>query len=324
METIYFGGGTPSLLSKSEISSLLSKIYKVHQVASKPEITLEANPDDLSKKKLAELKDTLINRLSIGIQSFFEADLQFMNRAHTAKEALHCIRAAQDAGFSNLTIDLIYGTPTTTNAMWEENIRTALSLNIPHVSAYCLTVEPNTALAHFVKTEKAPPVNEEKAAQQFEVLINCLKSAGYEHYEISNFALPEQYARHNSNYWLGEKYLGIGPSAHSFDGCSRQWNVAHNRQYIRAINSNQPYFEKEVIDTKTRYNEYILTGMRTKWGCDLEKIEHIGGDSFKQHFIKNVQPYLNQQLVRQKNNNFTLTDTGKLLADRIAMELFKD
>jgi len=321
LDTIYFGGGTPSLLSQADLVLIFEKINQLYSIDEKAEITLEANPDDLSKAKLIELKNTPINRLSIGVQSFFEADLQFMNRAHNATEAITCIQNAQTLGFNNLTIDLIYGSPTTTNTNWEQNIQTVLDFDIPHISCYCLTVEPNTALAHFVKKGKTEAVDDEKAAQQFEILMASLKTAGYEHYEISNFAKPDWHARHNSNYWLGATYLGIGPAAHSFNGTSRQWNVAHNTKYIQAITANQPAFEKEVLSKEQQYNEYILTALRTKWGCDINRIANWGKE-FKAHFQKISQEYLSKKLIQQKNNIFTLTDNGKLLADKIAMELF--
>ncbi|MFK7984226.1 MAG: radical SAM family heme chaperone HemW [Saprospiraceae bacterium] len=321
LETIYFGGGTPSLLSQADLGLIFEKINQLYTIHEKAEITLEANPDDLSKQKLGELKDTPINRLSIGVQSFFEEDLQFMNRAHNAKEAKTCIQNAQALGFNNLTIDLIYGSPTTTNERWKQNIQTVLDFDIPHISCYSLTVEPNTALAHFVKKGKAEPVDEEKAAQQFEILMATLKAAGYEHYEISNFAKPDWHARHNSNYWLGATYLGVGPAAHSFNGTSRQWNIAHNTKYIQAITNNQSTFEKEILSQEQQYNEYILTALRTKWGCNLEKI-NSWGSNFKTHFEKISKEYIIQGLIQQKNNIFTLTNKGKLLADKIAMELF--
>ncbi len=323
LDSIYFGGGTPSLLTQQDLLSIFEKINQLHLIAANAEITLEANPDDLSIQKLNELKNTPINRLSIGIQSFFEKDLTFMNRAHNATEAKNCIQNAQDIGFTNLTIDLIYGTPTTSNEAWQQNIQTALDFDIPHISCYCMTVEPNTALDHFVKKGKAEPVDEEKAAHQFEVLMTTLKSAGYEHYEISNFAKPDWHARHNSNYWLGANYLGIGPSAHSFNGKSRQWNIANNAKYIKVLSTQEIAFEVETLSKEQQYNEYILTALRTKWGCDLAKIATWGA-SFKHHFEKISKSYIRNQLIQQKNNIFTLTDKGKLLADRIAMELFVD
>ncbi|MEM6318100.1 MAG: radical SAM family heme chaperone HemW [Bacteroidota bacterium] len=318
LQSIYFGGGTPSLLSVEELNRIFTTIQKNYTVAVDAEITLEANPDDLTKEKLTAFQQTLINRFSIGIQSFFAEDLQLMNRAHNVEEAKKCIEDAQAAGFHNLTIDLIYGSPTTSDERWEANIATALAFDIPHISCYCLTVEPNTALAHFVEKGKVQPVDEEKAARQFEILIATLTAAGYEHYEISNFAKPNWHARHNSNYWLGAHYLGIGPSAHSFNGTSRQWNVANNAKYIKAMQSNRPFFEKETLTKVQQYNEYILTALRTKWGCSLKKIDNWGA-AFAQHFKKESKAFINDQFIQEKNNIFTLTDSGKLLAYKIAL-----
>lgn len=321
LQSIYFGGGTPSLLTIKDIEKIFDTIHQYHSVATNAEITLEANPDDLTIQKLNDLSKTAINRLSIGTQSFFEKDLRWMNRAHTAQEAKTCIQAAQDQGFNNITIDLIYGTPTTTNKMWEENIQTAIQLNIPHLSCYSLTVEPDTALEHFVKKGTKEAVNEEKAAQQFELLMQRTADAGYEHYEISNFAKPDCHARHNSNYWLGASYLGIGPSAHSFNGESRQWNIANNAKYIKALQENQLSFEKELLTLNQQYNEYILTALRTKWGCKIQKIK-AWGVQYEQYFLKSVEPYLQEQLIQENEQTYTLSSKGKLLADRIAMDLF--
>ncbi len=321
LQSIYFGGGTPSLLTIKDLEKIFDCIHQYHSVAADAEITLEANPDDLTIQKLKELSKTPINRLSIGTQSFFEEDLKWMNRAHTAQEARTCIQVAQQQGFDNLTIDLIYGTPTTTHKMWEENIQTAIELNIPHLSCYCLTIEPDTALAHFVKKGTKQAVNEEKAAQQFEILMLQTAVAGYEHYEISNFAKPNCHAKHNSNYWLGASYLGIGPSAHSFNGNSRQWNIANNTKYIKALQEERLSFEKEHLTINQQYNEYILTALRTKWGCQLQKIK-AWGVRYEQYFLKTVQPYLKEQLVQEFEQTYTLSSKGKLLADRIAMNLF--
>lgn len=323
LQTIYFGGGTPSLLTKDDLNQLFQRIEQYFKVAPEPEITLEANPDDLSMEKLQELKDSPINRLSIGVQSFAEADLQFMNRAHNAMEAHTCIKNALKAGFDNLTVDLIYGSPTTSDQQWEKNMDTLIEFGIPHISSYCLTVEPQTALDHFVKSGKAQAVNEEQAARQFEMLMHKMRDAGYEHYEISNFAKPGWYAKHNSNYWLGESYLGIGPSAHSFNGVSRQWNVANNVKYIKAITENRSndVYEIEVLSPTQQYNEYVMTGLRTKWGCRLDRIEAFG-DQFATHFLKIIEPLIADGKAIKKANQFVLSDKGKLLADRIAMELF--
>ncbi len=321
LQSVYFGGGTPSLLEIKDLELIFDAIHQHHSLAADAEITLEANPDDLTIQKLKDLSKTAINRLSIGTQSFFEEDLKWMNRAHTSQEAKTCIQAAQDQGFDNLTIDLIYGTPTTTNKMWEQNIQTAIDLNIAHLSCYCLTVEPNTALDHFVKKGIKEAVDEEKSAQQFEILMQQTVEAGYEHYEISNFAKPNCHARHNSNYWLGASYLGLGPSAHSFNGDSRQWNIANNAKYINAIEEGLLPFEKEQLTPDQQYNEYILTALRTKWGCQLQKIS-TWGLGYEQYFLKTVEPYLKEELIQKNEQTYTLTSKGKLLADRIAMELF--
>ncbi len=321
LETIYLGGGTPSLLNETDLGLLFETIHKYHQVRDAAEITLEANPDDLSIEKLQQLKNSPINRLSIGIQSFFEEDLQWMNRVHTAEEAKRCIQEAQSLGFSNLTIDLIYGTPTTSNAMWLQNIQTTIDLQIPHISCYALTVEPKTALDHFVKKGQKKNIDEQQAAEQFELLMTQLAAAGYEHYEISNFAKPNLHARHNSNYWLGKSYLGIGPSAHSYNGDSRQWNIANNQKYIQSLDQGTIPFEKEHLSITTQYNEYVLTTLRTKWGSQLSRIDKWG-TRYRQHFSTAILPFCKDGLVIQEKDTFRLSPKGKLLADRISMELF--
>lgn len=323
LQTIYFGGGTPSLLSQDDLNRLFQTIHQHFDIVSKPEITLEANPDDLSLEKLQALKNTPINRLSIGVQSFAEADLQYMNRAHNAQEAKACIENALKVGFDNLTVDLIYGSPTTSDQQWEINMDALIEYGIPHISSYCLTMEPQTALAHFVKVGKAQPVDEEQAARQFEMLMQKMRESGYEHYEISNFAKPGWYARHNSNYWLGEAYLGIGPSAHSFNGQSRQWNVANNVKYLKAIKENRfsDVYEIETLNSSQQYNEYVMTGLRTKWGCNLDRIAAFG-EQYIAHFLKIIDPFLKDGTTIKKENQYVLSDSGKLLADRIAMELF--
>ncbi|GJM34165.1 MAG: coproporphyrinogen III oxidase [Saprospiraceae bacterium] len=326
LDSIYLGGGTPSLLTGQELEGLFEKIYALYDVADDAEITLEANPDDLSKEKLKILRDSPVNRLSIGVQSFAEADLEFMNRVHNAKEARDCIEMAQHAGFDQLSIDLIYGSPTTSDVQWAENLRTAIEYGIPHLSAYCLTVEPKTALADFVKTGKAKPVDDDQAARQFEMLIAATRARGYQQYEISNFARNEQYARHNSSYWQGDPYLGIGPSAHSFDGArTRRWNVANNALYIKALRQPKPeieiWSEQELLGPEERYNEYVMTGLRTIWGVDLSKIRDLG-EAFAPYFLKVAEPYLRTETIRQEGEQYVLSGSGKLLADRIAMELF--
>lgn len=321
IETIYFGGGTPSLLDEQDLNLFFEKIYQNYSVDKDAEITLEANPDDLSLEKLIILKNSPINRLSIGVQSFSQEDLTFMNRAHNVMEAENCIRNAQDQGFDNLTVDLIYGSPTTSNQQWETNVQKLFDFEIPHLSCYCLTVEPGTALDHFVKKGKAMPVNEEESAHQFEVLMQMMEANGYKHYEISNFAKPGKYARHNSNYWFGKSYLGVGPSAHSFDGKSRQWNVAHNAKYLKALGKDELIFEKEILTPEQQFNEYLMTSLRTMWGCDLKKIKSLGAE-FEKYFISKVDLFLKNETMRREGEHFILTKKGKLLADNISMELF--
>jgi len=321
IETIYFGGGTPSLLSQGDLEAIFASINQYYTVNKSVEITLEANPDDLTTEKLEILAASPVNRLSIGVQSFFEEDLNFMNRAHNATEAIECIQNAKNKGFFNLTVDLIYGSPTTSMERWQTNLQTIFDLKISHISCYCLTVEPKTALDHFVKTGKAEPVDEEQAAQQFEMLVEEMEKNGYDHYEISNFALPGCYSKHNSSYWLGKKYLGVGPSAHSFDGVSRQWNVANNAKYMTALAKNELPFEKEILTPTQQYDEYILTSLRTIWGCELNRISDFG-EKFEKYFLKNVHPYLKNETVFEKEGYYFLTKNGKLLADKISMELF--
>lgn len=325
LSSIYFGGGTPSLLDVAELEQIFSKIYQLHSVRADAEITLEANPDDLSLEKLQALRNSPVNRLSIGIQSFAEEDLRFMNRAHNAHEARACIENALALGFDNLTLDLIYGTPTTSHEQWARNLDTIFQYPIPHLSAYCLTVEPKTALDHFVRQGKASPVDEEHANAQFLYLMEATQAQGYEHYEISNFAKPGRYARHNSSYWLGEPYLGIGPSAHSFNGQSRQWNVANNAKYLKILNegnvtqiTDTELFELEELSPATRYNEYVMTGLRTIWGCDLQKIAPV----FQSYFVENVQPFIDKGQVLMQNHQYRLSASGKFMADYIAAQLF--
>lgn len=321
IETIYFGGGTPSLLSGEELASIFQKLDDTFTISKEAEITLEANPDDLTPEKIAILKDSPVNRLSIGIQSFSEADLQYMNRAHNAKEAFQCLEGVKKAGFDNLTIDLIYGTPTMSDQQWETNIQTALDFDIPHLSCYCLTVEPQTALDYFVKKGKSKPVDDEQAAAQFKYLMDKTTEAVYLHYEISNFARPGMFSRHNSAYWKGVPFLGLGPGAHSFNGSSRQWNLPNNAKYIKSLEENQLLFEKEILSPADQYNEYIMTALRTMWGVDLEKIKALGA-RFEEHFLKTSLPYIESGHLIRKDDNFSLSKSGKLLADRIAMELF--
>ncbi len=322
IQSIYFGGGTPSLLDVGELEHIFKKINQIHKVAPDAEITLEANPDDLTPEKLRDLKNyTPVNRLSIGIQSFADEDLRWMNRAHNSIHARACLDDALTIGFHDLTIDLIYGSPTTPDTQWAENLRIAFEYGIPHLSCYCLTVEDGTALGTFVRRGQQPAVDEDRAARQFEMLMESAATKGYEHYEISNFAKPGRYARHNTNYWRSESYLGVGPSAHSFDGISRQWNVANNAQYINQLSEGKIPFEREVLTPVQRYNEYVMTSLRTMWGTDLDKIRAMG-EGFALHFETEAQSFLETGVMEKEGQTFRLSRTGKLLADRVAMELF--
>jgi oxygen-independent coproporphyrinogen-3 oxidase len=283
---------------------------------------LEANPDDLSEEKLRELKHTPINRLSIGVQSFFDDDLKWMNRAHNANEAENAIAMAKQKGFENITIDLIYGTPGLSNENWLHNIQKALDLGVNHISSYALTVEPETALASMIEKGKYANTNEEKAAEQFDILVNTLTANGFIHYEISNFAKPDFFAKHNSNYWKGKHYLGIGPSAHSFNTVSRSWNVANNQKYLNALAINKFEINDEILTVNNQINEYIMTGLRTIWGCDLNFIALQFGETEKQRLIKEAAKFIDQDLLVINNNILLTTSKGKFLADGIAADLF--
>jgi oxygen-independent coproporphyrinogen-3 oxidase len=321
--SVYLGGGTPSLLDTAELVLLFQLIERLFEIKPDAEITLEANPDDLTPEKLRDLRQhTPVNRLSIGIQSFFDDDLRWMNRAHDAQQALRCIPEAQAVGFDNLTIDLIYGLPEAPDERWAQNVQRALSFGVPHLSCYSLTVEEGTALAHFVRKGKSRPVDEERAARQFEYLMDETRRHSYDHYEISNFALPGHYARHNSSYWFGRPYLGIGPSAHSFDGSSRQWNIANNALYIKAINEGVIPAEREMLTLAQRYNEHVMTRMRTMWGCQLSDVAETFGTPFAEYFERQIQRFVAAGQVEVLDGCYRLTRTGKLLADSIAADLF--
>ena len=322
IETIYFGGGTPSLLTKQEIESIVNKLSAHYDLSGLKEFTFETNPDDLDKEKIGELKELGklgLNRFSIGVQSFFDADLKYMNRAHNSAEALSSIKRVQDAGFNNITIDLIYGTPTMNDESWLKNLETAFSLNVPHISSYALTVETKTALDKRIRKGESLPVNEEQSARQFQILMAEMKKAGYEQYEISNFAKPGHYAVHNSNYWSGKKYLGLGPSAHSYNKVGRRWNVANNGNYIQAIRENKIPFEEEILTEAQIVNERIMTSLRTMWGmriaeCGMRNAELI------QEALKTINP----SYYIYKDGVLTLTDEGKLFGDAISSALFID
>lgn len=321
IETIYFGGGTPSLLKPDEVNLLVDSITKLHTVTSDAEITLEANPDDLDEQKVKLLKKTPLNRFSIGIQSFFDDDLFWMNRAHRSSDAEASVKRVQDAGFENITADLIYGYPLLTDEKWKHNLTQIFELGIPHVSAYSMTVEPQTALDAFIKKKVYPPINEAQSAEQFMMLMEQMEQHGYEQYEISNYCTPGNYSRHNANYWKGVKYLGIGPSAHSFNGEARQWNIANNAKYIQALDLNKIPAEREQLTEQNRLNEYIMTSLRTVWGLNLDKLNAISKGSSAQ-LIKEAREHFDKGWILQKDNTITLTNTGKLYADKIAADLF--
>ena len=321
IETIYFGGGTPSLLNVGELKQIFDTIYSNFQVSDDAEITLEANPDDLTREKLEVLKDSGINRLSIGVQSFFEEDLKLMNRAHNAKEALESIHMAKEY-FDNISIDLIYGIPEMTDERWRENLRIALDLNLPHFSCYALTVEPNTALMKFIEKGIIKPVDEDVARSHFEILVETLENAGFVHYEFSNFGLPGYFSRNNTAYWFGKPYLGIGPSAHSFDGNSRKWNVSNNSLYIKALQKEEIPMQEEKLSVVDKYNEYVMTRLRTMWGISLDEVEEKFGVKFKKYLLEQALPYLEKELMIMENGNLHISGKGKFLGDGISSDLF--
>jgi oxygen-independent coproporphyrinogen-3 oxidase len=322
VETIYFGGGTPSLLATDDLKRLIDAIHGYFPVASNAEITLEANPDDLTYHKIIELARTPVNRLSIGIQSFRDQDLQWMNRAHSSSQADFSVKCAQDRGFENITIDLIYSIPGLSDRDWMENIRKAVDLQIQHISAYSLTIEPQTAFGHQLAKQELQPVDDETGSKQFITLVQELARSGFQQYEVSNFCRPSMESKHNSAYWLGKKYLGIGPSAHSFNGTSRQWNVSNNPRYAKGWMTGVPEFETEIIDNRTRVNEYLMTRLRTAWGVDLEFLQHTYGVDLWQLEKSRFEELIGDGLMHKDNHIITLTTQGLLRADRIASELF--
>ena len=323
INSIYFGGGTPSLLSEEDLTRIFETLFTSFRVSPLAEITLEANPDDLSPEKIKVLKNTPINRLSIGIQSFRDEDLRFMKRAHNAKEALSSIKSCKQAGFTNLTIDLIYGTPGMDTSAWLENLNIAFDLDIPHISSYALTVEPNTELHHQILHQKVSNVDENQSAAQFELLTSQMKRNGYEQYEISNFCKPGAYSKHNSSYWKKDMYLGLGPSAHSFYDNKRLWNVSNNTKYVKSLAQNLLPLQEEVLSLEDRYNEYVMTSLRTKWGCSIAEIETNFSSELAAYFRNEIELYVSTQNVLVKNEVYYLSEKGKLLADKITSDLFK-
>ncbi|MDP4266728.1 MAG: radical SAM family heme chaperone HemW [Bacteroidota bacterium] len=322
IKTIYFGGGTPSLLSYEEISTIFDDLHKYHTFSENVEITIECNPEDITKFKIDEIKRTPINRISLGVQSFFDEDLNFLKRTHTVKNSLNAIKFLQDKGYKNISIDLIFGIPSLKNENWIYNLETAFYLQIPHISAYSLTVENKTLLYSQIKKGKTKAVDEKKVIEQFEMLMKMMKFNNFIHYEISNFCLDGFMSIHNSNYWKNEKYLGIGPSAHSFDGISRQWNIDNNTKYIESIEQNVIPFSVETLSSIDKYNEYIMVSLRTMWGCDIDYIKHNFGEKFSKYCLNQAKNNIRGGLLINYMNKLSLTDRGKLFADRVASDLF--
>lgn len=324
VNTIYFGGGTPSILPISDLQLLIESLKKYFTVISEAEITLEANPDDIDDEKLQEWKSSGINRFSIGIQSFVDEDLQWMNRVHDSRQAIRSVKKVQDAGFDNFTIDLIYGTPTLTDEQWKANLEKAIELNVPHLSCYALTVEPRTALDTMIRQHKKEDIDTEKQAKQFSILLDMAEQAGYEQYEISNFAKPGFRSRHNSSYWQQEHYLGLGPSAHSYNGISRQWNVSNNALYIQSIKTEKLPFEMEELTEKQKLNEYIMTALRTIEGIDINYVNEKWKMKNEESLLARFNKYILSGKGEMKNGKLVLTKEGKFLADGIAADLFVD
>jgi len=322
IQTIYFGGGTPSMLSQAEIDAIIAAVYKNHTVVTHPEVTLEANPDDLTEEKILELAKSRINRLSIGIQSFLERDLKLMNRAHNAEEAKKSLSLATQH-FKNISVDLIYGIPGLSNEEWKKNIENALSFGIPHISSYALTVEPKTALASFIKKGIIDNVDDDQAQEQFHLLLDELMKHNFIHYELSNFGKEGFFSENNSSYWQGKSYLGIGPSAHSFDGKRRSWNVRNNSKYIEAIKQEKLPIEREILTITDQYNEYIMTGLRTIWGISLEKVKNDFGTKYYDYLLLQSEKFRKEDLLYIEDEKLKTTKKGKFLSDGISADLFK-
>jgi oxygen-independent coproporphyrinogen III oxidase len=321
ISTIYLGGGTPSLLSKSELDLLFNTIHHYYKVSSSVEITLEANPDDLTKEKSIELQKAGVNRLSIGVQSFDDTLLKFLNRAHNSRAASRCLEDVREAGFSNISIDLIYAIPGLSEKMWEDTLQKAISFSPEHISSYSLTIEDRTVFGNWSKRGKLHPMEEESAAKQFEILMDVLGDNGYEQYEISNFSKPDFYSKHNSSYWKGAHYIGIGPSAHSYNGVSRQFNVRNNAQYIRSIGKGEIPFEREMLSIENKINEYILTTLRTTWGCDLLFLKNQLNDDLVSRRGDYISLLTERGLAFISEDTLRLTRKGKLVADKITEDL---
>ena len=321
IETIYFGGGTPSILEISDLKFLIDEVYRNYKVVENPEITVEANPDDLNEETIRQLANSPVNRLSIGIQSFFEDDLKLMKRAHNVEEAKKCLEIATQY-FDNISIDLIYGIPNMSNEKWLQNIETALSLNVPHISSYALTIEPKTALHSFIQKGIIPQPDDEVAQAHFQILVDKLSENDFIHYELSNFGKENYFSKNNSSYWLGKKYIGIGPSAHSYDGKNRGWNVSNNALYIKSIQENKLPIEIETLTKIDRYNEFIMTGLRTIWGVSLDQIEEEFGKTYLDYLNQQAAKFIEDHLLFVDENILRTTKNGKFLCDGIASDLF--
>ena len=321
IETIYFGGGTPSILSIADLKFLIDEVYRNFKVVENPEITVEANPDDLNLETIRQLANLSVNRLSIGIQSFFEDDLKLMNRAHNAEEAKKCLEFAKHY-FDNISIDLIYGIPNMSSKKWVQNIETALSFGVPHISSYALTVEPKTALHFFIQKGIIAAPDDEVAHEHFQILVDKLSENGFIHYELSNFGKENFFSKNNTSYWLGKKYIGIGPSAHSYDGTNRGWNVSNNSQYIKSIQENKVPIEFETLTKTDRYNEYVMTGLRTIWGVSLDQIEQKFGKTYLDYLNQQAAKFIDDHLLFLDENILRTTKKGKFLSDGIASDLF--
>ena len=322
INSIYFGGGTPSILNIAEIKKFLSLIFTTYITAKDLEITIECNPEDLTSSKLSSFKKIGINRLSIGVQSFNNADLKFMNRSHDSKQAIRCIKEAKKIGFINITIDLIYGVPKQTLKDWNNNLKIMFNLGIQHFSAYSLTVEKKTALYNLIENKKVSALSDKNVNDHFKLVQKKAKEKSFIHYEISNYAKKNYFSKHNTTYWTGKHYLGIGPSAHSYNGTSRSWNVSSNKNYISKIHSNSKYFDLEKLTTEQSYNEYIFTSLRTMWGANKNIIKKKFGSHIESHFLKEVNKWEKKKYINYSANVYTLTEKGKVFADGIASDLF--
>lgn len=322
VKTIYFGGGTPSLLSVKNIEEILELLNKNYEIVSSPEITLEINPDTIDRDKMSSLKKIGVNRMSVGIQSFDDEDLRYLGRRHDSRHAMQVLEDLKQTDFEKITLDLIYGMPTLTEEKWNKNLDIFFSTGITHLSAYALTVEPKTILGQRIEKGELQSVSEEETIRHYNILVERTKENGFEHYEISNFAKEGFRSQHNSIYWRDEKYLGLGPSAHSYDGKSRQWNISNLTKYIQLVGDAELFYEKEILSTEDKFNEYVMTSLRTSWGCDIEKIERDYGKSYAHHFLKNIKKYLENGEMLKENNTYFLSEEGKLFADGIAADLF--